>query len=318
MKSIIILVGLAILLVSCNDYKSENNLVKQLKQQKRMEVKNKTIKIDNVNVFYREAGNPNHQTILLLHGFPSSSHMYRDLISLLSDKYHLIAPDYPGFGLSSAPKLEEFEYTFDNISNIVEQFIDKLELSSIYLLMQDYGGPIGFRIAAKRPKLIKGLIIQNANIYKEGLGEWAQKIGGYQQANDLEGLNNFKNHLMSAKGIKEQYMTGTKNVEKIDPISYLTDIAFNDRIGMNEIQTAVFYNYGTNIPKYEEWQNYLKVEQPKTLVVWGKNDKFFNKRGGESYSEDLKNVSTHFFDGGHFMLEEYAEEVAILIKEFIK
>ncbi len=306
------------MLAACNSNKKENNLVKQFKKQKKIEMKNKRVKINNVDVFYREAGNPDAPTILLLHGFPSSSHMYRDLMSLLSDEYHLIAPDYPGFGLSSTPKIDEFEYTFDNISNIIDQFIDKLELKSFYLLMQDYGGPVGFRIATKRPKLIEGLIIQNANVYLEGLGEWAKKIGAYQQSKDLEGLNTFKNHLMSAKGIKEQYITGTKNIEKIDPVSYLTDIAFNNRIGMNEIQTAVFYNYGTNIPKYEEWQNYLKEEQPKTLVVWGENDKFFNKRGGESYSKDLKNVSTHFFDGGHFMLEEYPEEVAILIKEFIK
>ncbi|TGV00365.1 alpha/beta fold hydrolase [Flavivirga rizhaonensis] len=278
----------------------------------------KKIKINGIEISYREAGEQNKETILLLHGFPSSSHMYRDIIKLLSDHYHLIAPDYPGFGLSETPSIDKFEYTFENISETIEKFIDTLKISSFYLMMQDYGGPIGFRIASKRPQYIKGLIIQNANMYMEGMGEWAKKIGGYQKANDLEGLNNFKNYLMSLEGIKEQYLSGSKHPEKIDPISYTTDAKFMEKIGINEVQTALFYNYGTNFPKYPEWQNYLKEHQPKTLVVWGENDKFFSKHGGAAYSKDLDTATIHFFEGGHFMLEEYSDEVAELIKEFIK
>lgn len=278
----------------------------------------KKIKINGVDIAYREAGEKNQETILLLHGFPSSSHMYRDIIKLLSDRYHLIAPDYPGFGLSETPPKDEFEYTFDNISTIIEDFVDTLKIPPFYLMMQDYGGPIGFRIATKRPQCIKGLIIQNANTYMEGIGEWPLKIGAYQKANDLEGLNNFKNYLMSYDGIKEQYLSGSKHPEKIDPISYTSDAKFMEREGINEIQTALFYNYGTNFPKYPEWQNYLKKHQPKTLIVWGENDKFFSKPGGEAYSNDLKNAFIHFFDGGHFMLEEYSNEVTDLIKKFIQ
>ncbi|WP_075343182.1 alpha/beta fold hydrolase [Tenacibaculum agarivorans] len=279
---------------------------------------NKTININGIDIFYREAGETNVKKIVLLHGFPSSSHMYREIINELSSEYHLIAPDYPGFGLSESPSTNEFEYTFDNISGLIENFIDALELESFYLMMQDYGGPIGFRIAAKRPELIKGIIIQNANIYLEGLGEWSQKIGAFQKANDLAGLNDFKNYLMSHDGITEQYLSGSEHPEKIDPISYLTDIAFNNRIGINEVQTALFNNYDSNFPKYEEWQNYLRENQPKILIVWGINDRFFNKKGGKAYTKDIKNSTTHFFKGGHFMLEEYGKEVTDLIREFIE
>lgn len=277
----------------------------------------KKIKIRGTEIAYREAGEQNKETIVLLHGFPSSSHMYRNVIKDLSNQYHLIAPDYPGFGLSESPSTDEFEYTFDNISSIIEGFLDAIGISSFYLMMQDYGGPIGLRIVNKRPQHIKGLIIQNANTYKDGLGEWAMKIGAYQKANDLEGLNNFKDYLMSFEGIKEQYISGAIHPEKIDPISYTTDAELMDRKGINAVQTALFYNYGTNFPKYPEWQNYLKEQQPKTLIVWGVNDKFFNKAGAEAYAKDLKNVDIHFFNGGHFMLEEYGNEVTELIKNFI-
>ena len=282
-----------------------------------MNTQNKIIKINGLSIFYREAGQENKEKILLLHGFPSSSHMYKDLIEELSDTYHLIAPDFPGFGLSSAPSTSDFEYTFDNVSSIVEQFIDTLKLDSFYLFVQDYGGPIGFRLATKRPNLIKGLIIQNANAYKEGFGEWAAKIGKFQQANDMEGLNKFKDYLMSLEGLKEQHLGGASKPSTIDPSYYLMDNAFLNRKGAKEIQTAMFFNYGTNFPKYPEWQNYFQTHQPKTLIVWGENDKFFTKVGGEAYSKDLKNIESHYFNGGHFLLDEYSIEVAEKINNFI-
>ncbi|WP_298317909.1 alpha/beta hydrolase [uncultured Aquimarina sp.] len=278
---------------------------------------NKTIKIDDLSIFYREEGQQNKETILFLHGNPTSSHMYKELMNLLKDKYHVIAPDYPGFGFSSRPTKNEYEYSFDNISRTMNQFIDKLELKKFYLFMQDYGGPIGFRIATQRPELIKGLIIQNANVYLEGLGEWALEIGGYIQNNDQEKLNEYKKHLVSLEGIKEQYITGSKDASLIDPSSYYLDYAFLQRPGVQELFLALFDNYGTNFEKYPAWQNYLKKHQPPTLVVWGTNDKFFSKPGGEAYARDLKDVELHFFDGGHFMLEEYSTEVAQLIKKFI-
>ncbi|WP_299223641.1 alpha/beta hydrolase [uncultured Aquimarina sp.] len=278
---------------------------------------NRTIKIDDLSIFYREEGQQNKETILFLHGNPTSSHMYKELMNLLKDKYHVIAPDYPGFGFSSRPITRQYEYSFDNISHTINQFIDKLELKKFYLFLQDYGGPIGFRIATQRPELIKGLIIQNANVYLEGLGEWALEIGEYMQNNDQEKLNEYKKHLVSLEGIKEQYITGTKNASLIDPSSYYLDYAFLQRPGAQEPFLTLFDNYGTNFEKYPAWQNYLKKHQPPTLLVWGTNDKFFSKPGGEAYTKDLKDVELHFFDGGHFMLEEYSSEVAQLIKKFI-
>ncbi len=277
---------------------------------------NKTIEINGLSIFYREAGIQNKETILFLHGNPTSSHMYKELMNLLKDKYHVIAPDYPGFGFSSRPSISEYEYSFDTISDTINQFIDKLKLTNFYLFVQDYGGPVGFRIATKRPELIKGLIIQNANAYAEGFGEWAMEIGGYIQNNDVEKMNAYKKHLVSLEGLKEQYITGAKDVSLIDPSSYYLDYAFLQRPGVKELFLTLFDNYGTNFEKYEEWQNYLKTHQPPTLVVWGTNDKFFSKPGGEAYAKDLNNVELHFFDGGHFMLEEYSSEVAQLIKKF--
>ena len=278
---------------------------------------NKTIEINGLSIFYREAGQQNKETILFLHGNPTSSYMYKELMNLLQDKYHVIAPDYPGYGFSAMPNTSEYEYSFDNISDTISGFIDALGLSGFYLFIQDYGGPVGFRIATERPELIKGLIIQNANVYAEGFGEWAMEIGGYIQNNDVEKMNAYKKHLVSLEGLKEQYVTGAKDVSLIDPSSYFLDYAFLQRPGAQEPFLTLFDNYGTNFEKYEEWQNYLRTHQPPTLVVWGANDKFFSKPGGEAYAKDLKDVEIHFFDGGHFMLEEYSLEVAGLIKKFI-
>lgn len=282
-----------------------------------MKTIHKQVNIDGLNIFYREAGIENKDTILLLHGFPSSSHMYRQIIELLADKYHLVAPDYPGFGLSDIPKPDQFEYTFDNVTQVISKFIDTLALESFYLFMQDFGGPIGFRIATERPEKIKGLIIQNANAYVEGFGEWAQQIGAFVNNKDFEGLETYKNHLLSLDGLKMQYLEGTANPFAVDPISYLTDLAFLDRPGVREAQTLMFNNYGTNFPQYETWQNYFRTYQPKTLIVWGENDKFFSKPGGEAYSKDLTNIETYFFNSGHFALEEYVLDISKKIKHFI-
>ncbi|WP_299840346.1 alpha/beta hydrolase [uncultured Tenacibaculum sp.] len=280
-------------------------------------MKGKTIKINDHSIFYREAGNPENETILLLHGFPSSSHMYREIINVLSYKYHLIAPDYIGFGLSDMPLTSEFDYTFENITKSISDFIEALGLKSFYLLMQDYGGPIGFRIAITHPNYIKGLIIQNANAYMEGIGEWGMKIGALKKNNDIEGLLKFKDYLISLEGLKDQYINEASQPDNIDPISYLTDNAFLNRINAKEIQTALFSDYGSNFPKYAEWQDYFKNQQPKTLVLWGKNDRYFNQNGAKAYSKDLQNIETHLFEGGHFMLEEYAKEATELITNFI-
>lgn len=282
-----------------------------------MKIKTKQVKIDNYSIFYREAGEHNSDTILMLHGFPSSSYMYSGIMEELAEHFHIIAPDYLGFGLSDMPSTRDFEYTFDNVAIIMNQFIDALKLDSFYLMVQDYGGPIGFRIAVKRPNLIKGLIVQNANSYMEGLGEWVMKIGNYQNSNDMKGLTEFKDFLLSFKGLKEQHLGGASNADKIDPSYYLMDNAFLSRTGAKEIQTAMFSDYGSNFSEYSTWQDYFRTYQPKTLIVWGINDRYFNKHGGEAYANDLKDIEIHFYNGGHFLLNEYASEVAEKIINFI-
>jgi pimeloyl-ACP methyl ester carboxylesterase len=253
----------------------------------------------------------------LLHGFPSSSHMYRDLITDLAGKYHVIAPDYPGFGLSSCPALTTFDYTFDNLAVIMEQFIDILGLTKFTWYLQDYGGPIAFRIIGKRPELVQALIIQNANVYVEGLGPDIARIGELQQAGDENALLAAIEHKLSLESIKEEHLFGAENVERVSPDSYQLDHFYMARPGIKEIQVTLFQNYGTNFPKYPEWQQYLSTHQPPTLVVWGKNDKIFTAPGGEAYKKDLKNAAVHLFNGGHFMLEEYHQPVAALIDDFL-
>jgi pimeloyl-ACP methyl ester carboxylesterase len=277
----------------------------------------KTIKVDALDIFYREAGPVDAPIILLLHGWPSSSHMFRDLISDLSSKYHLIAPDYPGFGLSSTPSASEFDYTFDHLAEIMERFIDKINIVKFNLYIQDYGGPIGYRIASKRPELIESLIIQNANAYIDGFGPEVQKIGKLEQAGDLEGLKNAVECMISLDGIKRQYLHGAENPEGVSPDSYLSDHFFMERAGVKDLQVKLFQNYNTNFPLYESWQNYLRTHQPPTLIVWGKNDEIFTASGAKAYLRDLPDAELHLLNGGHFVLEEHHLKVAELIDQFL-
>lgn len=278
----------------------------------------KTIDLNDLSIFYREAGEKHKEKVLLLHGFPASSFMFRDLMEDLAENYHLIAPDYPGFGLSSAPNVTEFEYTFDHLAEILEEFIKALGLPPFHMMVQDYGGPLGFRIASKRPEWIKSLIIQNANAYAEGLDVLPKKIGAYIEQKDFEGYTAFKEYIFSLEGIKSNYLTGVKDPEKINPAAYLLDAYFMQQPGRKEIQNALFDNYGSNYQKYPEWQKYLNTYQPPTLVVWGQNDLFFSKSGAEAFSKDLKKIDYHFFESGHFMLEEHSSKVADLIRTFIQ
>lgn len=274
----------------------------------------KTIKINGLDIFYREAGNALKPTILLLHGFPSSSHMYRDLLRDLAPKYHVIAPDYPGFGLSSSPDVDQYAYTFDNLSATMEQFISALKLNDLILYVQDYGGPIGFRITSRRPSLIRALIIQNANAYNEGLGDAIAPMRNYF-------TNPNKETEKGARWIftttKWQYTDGAEDVSKISPDSYIVDQLFLERPGNDKIQLALFRDYKNNLTLYPKWQSYFREMQPPTLVLWGRNDKIFIAPGAEAYKKDLKNIEVHLLNGGHFVLEEFHQEAANLIDSFL-
>ena len=276
----------------------------------------KTIKVDGLDIFYREAGNKQHPTILLLHGFPSSSHMFRDLMNDLSNDYFLVAPDYPGFGQSSAPSPSVYNYNFDNLALTINHFIDALGLKKFSLYVQDYGGPVGFRIAAQRPELIHSLIIQNANAYNEGLGDALKPLVDYIKNQNAE-TEKAVRFFLSFDANKWLHTDGAENVFKISPDSYIIDQYYLDRNGNDEIQLALFRNYGSNLPLYSEWQSYFRTYQPPALVISGKNDKLFVSAGAEAYKKDLKDAQIKLLNGGHFVLEEKHAEAASLIRSFL-
>jgi pimeloyl-ACP methyl ester carboxylesterase len=276
----------------------------------------KTVTIKEVDIFYREAGNKNKPTILLLHGFPSSSHMYRDLISDLSADYHLIAPDYPGFGQSSSPSPSTFHYSFDNLASTINHFIDRLALKKFSLYVHDYGGPVGFRIATQRPELIQALIVQNANAYAEGLGEALQPLVAYIQ-NENEETEKGARSFLSVEAIRWLYTNGAEDISRISPDSYTLDQSFITRPGNDKIQLTLFRNYGTNISLYESWQSYFRNYQPPTLVISGKKDEIFIAAGAEAFKKDLKDVEINLLNGGHFVLEEKHLEAASVIRSFL-
>jgi len=277
----------------------------------------KSINIEGINIFYREAGDVTKPLILLLHGFPSSSHMYRDLINDLKNDFHLIAPDYPGFGNSDMPSTDAYEYTFDNLSVTIEKFIDALGLQKFSLYMQDYGAPVGYRIALRRPELITSLLIQNGNAYEEGLGP-AIDDGKRFWANRNEETEGAMPQALTLEGTKFQYLNGTENPEKISPDAYHYDQYFLDREGNDKIQLALLYDYRNNITQYPAWQQWLRTKQPPTLITWGKNDVFFTAEGARAYKKDLPDAEIHLLNTGHFALEEFHEEIAGYIKAFLQ
>lgn len=276
----------------------------------------KTQKVDGLDIFYREAGPANAPTLLLLHGFPSSSHMYRDLIVDLADKYHVIAPDYPGFGNSSFPAKGQFAYTFDNLSSVVEKFIDAKGLKKFSLYIQDYGSPIGLRIASRRPELIQALIVQNALAHADGIGPYLAAFPPFWTNRNAETEKPLRDFL-TINGTKLQYFDGTENPEKISPDSYLIDQMYLDRPGNVEVQLDIFTDYQNNVAQFSVWQNYFKTRQPATLIVWGKNDKFFTAAEVDAFKKDLPNAEVHLFNAGHFALEEHHAMIAETIKSFL-
>ena len=282
-----------------------------------VKTKNQTISIDGQTIFYREGGNKeNASTILLLHGFPTSSHMYRNLIPALADKFHLIAPDYPGFGYSSMPTVDEFQYTFDHLAEIVNEFIAQMGLERFSMYLMDYGAPIGYRLAVKNPEKIEALIVQNGNAYDEGLGEFWEPLKAYwSEPNEMnkEALMKF----LTIEATKWQYTHGVRSENAVSPDNWILDQSLIERPGNKEIQLQLFYDYRSNLPLYPQWQEYFREYQPPTLVVWGKNDYIFLKEGAIPYQRDLKNIEMHLLDTGHFALEEEGELIAELISRFL-
>lgn len=278
----------------------------------------KTTKVDNLNIFYREAGSREAPTIVLLHGFPTSSHMFRNLIMRLSDKFHLVAPDYPGFGNSSAPPVDAFDYSFDHIAEIIEKFAQQhMRQKRFSMYLQDYGAPIGFRIASKHPDWIESLIIQNGNAYEEGLGPAAfELLKEFSKERTDKSEQATRDNILKPEFTKMQYTDGAKNVEKISPDSWNMDQYFLNRTGNAEIQIQLLYDYQNNLKRYPEWHSYFRQHQPPTLVVWGKNDKFFTQEGALAYKQDLKNIEVHLLDSGHFALEEEYEQISSYISSF--
>ncbi|MEQ9617709.1 MAG: alpha/beta hydrolase [Deltaproteobacteria bacterium] len=276
----------------------------------------KTVKIDDLDIFYREAGPRDAPTIILLHGFPTSSHMFRNLIPELSHKYHLIAPDYPGYGYSSMPTVNEFDYTFDNLAAIVEKFISKIGIEKHSLYFQDYGAPVGFRIAVKNPDKVEALIIQNGNAYDEGLRDFWIPLKTYWKERTPANAEPLKGFL-TLDATKWQFTHGVRNVETISPENWGHVQPLLDRPGNQEIQLQLFYSYGSNPPLYPSWQAYLREHQPPTLIVWGKNDQIFPAEGAHPYKRDLKNIDFHLIDTGHFALEEDLNVIVRHIKSFM-
>jgi len=276
----------------------------------------KTISVNGVEIFYREAGPKDAPTIVLLHGFPTSSHMFRNLIPALADRYHVIAPDYPGFGNSAQPSLDAFDYSFDNLANVIETFLVTKGIDRYSLYLMDYGAPIGFRLAAKHPEQVQSLIIQNGNAYKEGLREFWDPIRTYwneKTADNAEPLAGF----ISPDGVKWQYTHGVRNAERISPDNWNVDLRHLTRKGNPEIQLALFYDYQNNVPHYPAWQAYFRKHQPPTLIVWGKNDTIFPAEGAHPYKRDLNNLEFHLLDTGHFALEEDGPIIAEKIRQFL-
>jgi pimeloyl-ACP methyl ester carboxylesterase len=282
-----------------------------------MVVEHKTATIEGLEIFYREAGPKDAPVVLLLHGFPTSSHMFRNLIPQLAAEYHVVAPDYPGYGNSAMPSVDEFEYTFDRLTDIVEQLTDQLQLNSYSIYLMDYGAPVGYRLALRHPERVQALIIQNGNAYDEGLLEFWDPIRAFWADNSTENADELRG-LLTIEATKWQYTHGTRNEAAISPDNWNMDQGFLDRAGNQEIQLKLFYDYGSNPGRYPAWQEYFREHQPPALLVWGKNDHIFPADGAHPYKRDLETLEFHLLDTGHFALEEDGAVIASLMSEFLE
>jgi pimeloyl-ACP methyl ester carboxylesterase len=274
------------------------------------------VDVNGVNIFYREAGPKDAPTIVLLHGFPSSSRQFDPLIPLLATRYHLIAPDFPGFGQSDAPSPSSYSYTFDHLARTTNAFLDKLNIAKASFYIHDYGAPVGFRMMVLRPDWVQALIVQNANAYEEGLGpKWAliRKYWADPKAHP-EVFETF----ISLAATQQRHTLGTSHPERYNPDTWADEFAHLSKPGQREIQAALLYDYQTNVASYPTWQAWLREHKPPTLVAWGRNDPSFIAAGGDAFKRDLPDAEIHQLDAGHFVLDEQTDEVARLVLAFMQ
>ena len=279
-------------------------------------VHHRTAKIGNVDIFYREAGPADAPVVLLLHGFPTSSHMFRRLIPALGDRYHVIAPDYPGFGESGAPDHTRFAYTFGHYADLMDELMGQLGARRYAMYVMDYGAPVGYRLALKHPERVSAIVVQNGNAYEEGLKAFWDPIKAYW-ADGSEARRQAIANLVAPETTKFQYTDGVKDVSRIDPDNWGHDQPLLDRPGNKDIQLDLFKDYGTNVPLYPAFQAYFRKYQPPTLIIWGKNDKIFPADGAVPYKRDLPNAEYHMLDTGHFVLEDQFDVAEPLIHDFL-
>jgi len=272
--------------------------------------------VDGLKIFYREAGSKDSPAILLLHGFPTSSHMFRNLIPGLADRFHVVAPDLPGFGFSDAPDRKQFRYTFENLAKVIDRFTQTIQLQRYAIYVFDYGAPVGFRLALAHPERITGIISQNGNAYEEGLSEGWNPIQKYWKEPTPENRAALRQFL-TPEATKWQYLHGVEDEALVAPEAYGLDSALLARPGNDEIQLDLFLDYASNVALYPQFQEYFRSEQPPLLAVWGKSDPFFLPNGAEAFKRDNPNTEVHFYDTGHFALETHYQEIAQAIRDFL-
>ncbi|HEX8521484.1 MAG TPA: alpha/beta hydrolase [Tepidisphaeraceae bacterium] len=316
--SILSLGAAALILAGASEFGSSSGAAPAEARRDMPQVLHKTVKVGDVDIFYREAGSPQSPTLLLLHGFPTSSQMFRNLIPKLADQYHLVAPDYPGYGHSSMPPHDQFAYTFDHLAQVMDEFTQQVGLKKYALYVQDYGAPIGYRLAAAHPDRITAIIVQNGNAYDEGLdNEFWQPIKAYWKEPKSSEKRDALRKLLTYDATRWQYTVGVPNKELVSPDGPAEDQFLMDRPGNADIQLDMFLSYGSNPPLYPQWQQYFRQHQPPMLIAWGKNDPIFPPAGAEPYKRDLKHLEYHLLNAGHFALETNGEEIAGLIRDFL-
>ncbi len=270
---------------------------------------------DGMRVFYREAGDPTHPTLLLLHGFASSSHQFRELIPLLADKFHIVAPDLPGFGFTEVPAARDYRYTFDAFGQTLTHFVDALGLASYTLYVFDYGAPAGLRLALNYPERVTGFISQNGNAYLEGLGDAWAPVQAYWAEPSAANRQVVNDAVLNMEGIRWQYLHGVTDVEQVAPETWHLDTLLMERPGNREIQLDLFLDYANNLTRYPDFQAFFRDRQPPALIIWGKHDPFFIPAGAEAYRRDNPNAVVELLDTGHFALETHVAHIAMRIRE---